>query len=138
MIQEIDYVNKFFDDLRAGGMDTIGYLEQQGASKHWIESLINRVENASLQEFDFMKNDLRWHFNLVETKDVKAGKKWRRNAPKNITMEMMNCKDCQGKFNLKHMIDMHPTLFLYIGNGTDNGIEEDTIQFSRITNEPSK
>ena len=112
--------------------ETIQYLIIRGGSPYWIESLVNKVENASQQELDFMKNDLKFHFKLVKNKEVPYGEKWKRNLPKNLTNEMLNCKDCKMKyFNLQHLLDMHPTFFLYVLDGTDKGITEDTIQFKK-------
>tara|TARA_R100001132_G_C3212789_1_gene54933 strand:+ start:66 stop:515 length:450 start_codon:yes stop_codon:yes gene_type:complete len=122
----------FFDDIRNGGNTTVQYLLTEGGSQYWIKSLLNKVENASQQEFDFMKNDLKFHFKLLKKKTVPYGEKWKRNLPKNLTDEMMNCKDCKMKlFDFQHLLDMHPTFFLYIMDGTDKGITEDTIQFTK-------
>ena len=122
----------FFDDIRNDGTNTIQYLIIRGGSPYWIESLVNKVQNASHQEVDFMKNDLQFHFKLVKKKTVPYGKKWKRTLPKNLTNEMMNCKDCKMKyFNLQHLLDMHPTFFLFVLDGTDKGIGQDTIQFTK-------
>ncbi len=122
----------FFDDIRNDDTNTIQYLIIRGGSPYWIESLVNKVQNASQQEFDFMKNDLQFHFKLVKKKTVPYGEKWKRTLPKNLTNEMLNCKDCKMKyFNLQHLLDMHPTFFLYVLDGTDKGIAEGTIQFKK-------
>ena len=122
----------FFDDIRNDGTNTIQYLIIRGGSPYWIESLVNKVQNASQQEFDFMKNDLQFHFKLVKKNTVPYGEKWKRTLPKNLTNEMMNCKDCKMKyFNLQHLLDMHPTFFLFVLDGTDKGIGQDTIQFTK-------
>ncbi len=122
----------FFDDIRNDDTNTIQYLIIRGGSPYWIESLVNKVQNASQQEFDFMKNDLQFHFKLVKKKTVPYGEKWKRTLPKNLTNEMLNCKDCKMKyFNLQHLLDMHPTFFLYVLDGTDKGITEGTIQFKK-------
>jgi hypothetical protein len=122
----------FFDDIRNDDTNTIQYLIIRGGSPYWIESLVNKVQNASQQEFDFMKNDLQFHFKLVKKKTVPYGEKWKRTLPKNLTNEMLNCKDCKMKyFNLQHLLDMHPTFFLYVLDGTDKGIGQDTIQFTK-------
>ena len=129
-----DLASEFFEDLKNDGMMSVMYLKSQGGSEKWINSLKDRCMNCSQRDLDLMKADLNYHFRLVEQKKTPLGEKWERKAPKNITAQIVACEKCKEDrmtqhFDYEHNIDMHPELFLYVGNGTDYGLDAKSVEF---------
>ena len=64
--------------------------------------------------------------NILNISDYLRKSKHIIKVPPNIKKEIENCVTCKskipmGKGKIGHLLDMHPEIFLYFGNGTDKG-----------------
>jgi len=129
---EKDYIetaDKFANGLREGKQHAKDFLKNQGGSKQWIDSLIDRVKHFSKQDFERFKIDFAHH--LGSKKEVS------RAVPKYLEREMLKCRGCKDfaekfhkedsvkyvKLYQEHITDAHPEFFLYIGKGTDQNVK---------------
>lgn len=134
-----ELANAFYKALKGDDPSIFDFLRRQGGSVEWITALADKVKREPKIKMDQMVADLVQHYGMVDEKEsrgIKKGMLWSRSMPKNIQKEMFECKKCQldmeklKKLEVSHVIDMHPDMCLFCGNGTDKGFTEGNVKFT--------